>query len=780
MLSSHLENALNELKGIAAISDALEIINVLEPVERNQPLLVNISLSLTGVPRTPDGIPLRQREQFVVCIPPGYPFEYPRVWVSHSKWADWPHVQWTNLLCIYQSPDTDWDPVDGMFGFIDRLYLWIQRAAANQLDLTGAPVHPPISYIKDSSVPLVIPCADTPPVGDTPWIGLTRIDNKSEERIDITGWQEINDVSLAKEVAASVLLPRPAVFEFPSKMKDLLDILNDQGVSRETLFETLGRAAIINGEGTRLVVLIGTPTRGIRGSGVSQQHLMAWLLESPVSDGLKLTLEEYLQNLDMREAFLRLENAIIDWFESADIVWCPVREARPEVTIRRDHDSPMAWFRGKTVVVWGCGAIGGQVAEAIARAGVKKLILWDKGVVTPGVLVRQLFDDSDIGKNKAIATRDRLLRAFPNLSIESFAENVIGTSNWHQGAHLAINTTASWPVTQWLQISQRNTPSAKTTLASMMLGHKAHRALLYISEGVHTGGIVDLTRKTKIGVLEQGQLGHFIEDFWPEQSHITFQPEPGCSDPTFIGSHAEIMGLVGAMLTTLSHEVGHKSSRKGSSHLFSSVGVEISDQEIKEYSFHFPPDLYLQESIENYQVRVAPQALKAIRGWIRKSENRVGRDVETGGHVFGERNDLAKIIWITEVSGPPPDSIASPRGFHCGFSGVSELSKKKSQLSRGAVRFVGMWHTHPSGSSKPSITDYNTMREIVSDNELSCPKSLLMVISTTRQRAFEITGALFSRGAVPDFDALSFAMKRTIIPLDYLQFLIDGQESNEY
>jgi ThiF family/Resolvase, N terminal domain len=65
-------------------------------------------------------------------------------------------------------------------------------------------------------------------------------------------------------------------------------------------------------------------------------------------------------------------------------------DADPEVTLRRDAASPMRAFAGKSVAIWGCGALGGPIAEWLIRAGVRELRLHDSATVTPGVLVRQL------------------------------------------------------------------------------------------------------------------------------------------------------------------------------------------------------------------------------------------------------------------------------------------------------------------------------------------------------------------------------------------------------
>ena len=450
--------------------------------------------------------------------------------------------------------------------------------------------------------------------------------------------------------------------------------------------------------------------------------------------------------------------------------WCQVREARPEVTIRRDEGSPLGWFRGKSVAVLGCGAIGGHVAEALARAGADKLVLRDKSIVTPGLLVRQPFEDSDIGKNKAAATRERLRRIIPGLSVEAIEGDIldipIDQTDWADDVNMVIDATASWPVAQYLEARRRSDAAGRTVVASMVLGHHAHRSLLYVGNGKYTGGAVDLARKTKIEALKQGRLSRFLDDFWPDVPPDFFQPEPGCSEPTFIGSHGEVMALVGMMLSKLGREITRDNSVAASSHLFTASGVDIGNDELREWDFYLDPDICLREDFDGYAVKIAPQAFGQLQAWVRQSEKINGPLVETGGHLFGERNDAAQVIWVSEVSGPPPDSKASLNGFVCGTEGVAEASKDMSRSSGGSIRFVGMWHTHPNSSPKPSDTDFQSMCEIVHSPALSCPRSLLLVIGTTRQQGtFGATSLLFSRGRVPSFHELIRQAEPTSIPL---------------
>ena len=748
-------DALYELQSIEGVGDALEILRIVPPKAEGHFLLVTVTLSFKGVAPSPDGIPLRQREQFHILVPANFPFKHPSAWVSHKRWAGRPHVQWQHSLCLYVAPDTEWNPSDGMFGFIDRLYLWVKQAAANQLDPAGAPLHPPVAYISESPTPLVIPYANTPSVSDVPWIGFGCIERRSEDRVDITGWCGMGGVPTTRNVAAVILLPRPASFEFPDKLRELMDILEEQGVSRRSLIYTLGRAAEINGEGNPLLVLIGTPTRGISGSGIYQQHIVAWISDTTLQTGARLTLSQFSSHKPLQELGREAEDLVLRWADSAKVNWCRVRESRPEVTIRRDEDSPLGWFRTKSVAVWGCGAIGSHVAEALARAGVTKLVLKDNSIVTPGILVRQSFEDADIGKNKAIATRERLLRIIPGLTIEVVTSDLLQVPlddiNWADGVDLIIDATASVPIAKRLEARLAMNPAFKPVVASMVLGHQAQRAMLAIVKSEHTGGTTDVSRKTKLEVLRKRWLNHFADEFWPEKQRDSFQPEPGCSDPTFIGSQAEVVASVGMMLSKLATEMQSGGSNSASSHLFALNEADVSEAERREHGFYFEPDISLVESVDNYVVRISRNAFADLQAWVRRSERLNGPDVETGGHLFGERDDATRIIWVSEVTGPPSDSQASPHGFLCGFEGMERISKDKERLSWKSVRYMGMWHTHPKGSPIPSDTDYESMADIVNGESTSSPRSLLLVVGGASQGAALITASLFSRGRVPEY-----------------------------
>jgi sulfur carrier protein ThiS adenylyltransferase len=71
-----------------------------------------------------------------------------------------------------------------------------------------------------------------------------------------------------------------------------------------------------------------------------------------------------------------------------------------------------------TIGIAGCGGLGSNVAVALARAGVGRLILVDHDRVEPSNLNRQHYFQSDIGKVKVEALAEHLKNINPAIALE--------------------------------------------------------------------------------------------------------------------------------------------------------------------------------------------------------------------------------------------------------------------------------------------------------------------------------------------------------------------------
>ena len=81
-------------------------------------------------------------------------------------------------------------------------------------------------------------------------------------------------------------------------------------------------------------------------------------------------------------------------------------------------------FESATVAICGLGGLGSNIAFALARAGIGKLILIDFDNVDITNLHRQQYKASQIGMNKTNALRDNLLEIAPYAAIETHSVRI--------------------------------------------------------------------------------------------------------------------------------------------------------------------------------------------------------------------------------------------------------------------------------------------------------------------------------------------------------------------
>jgi integrative and conjugative element protein (TIGR02256 family) len=615
-----------------------------------------------------------------------------------------------------------------MHGFIMRLDKWLADAAMDRLDPIGAPLHPPANFAFEET-PLIVPTKNTPPVEKEVWSGWAHIEEVGE-RFEITGWSEIGDAGASGIVGAAVLLPVAMPHEFPNTFAGLFQALHERGADSK-LGNALRAAIRHNRTHDPLFVVIGTPMRGTRG-GALKQHLAVWQIDEKGQKALRRIV--YGSAKKKREAE-RISDQFLEWAREARVQWCRVREARPEIVTRRDDTTPLAWFRDKKVAIWGCGALGGHLAVMLARAGVGALVLRDNKRVTPGVLLRQPFDDGHIGVNKAEALAGILEHICPDLPVETYASDVtkepLGSDDWTDGADVIVDATTSKAVLGKVEKVRKDSALPKVPIISIVVDRQAERGFVVVAKPEHSGGTADVSRRAKIRITASHRLKAFAETFFsvPAIDEL-FQPEPGCSDPTFIGSAADAEALTGTLLNLVAKDLAAEGF-SASAHLVTQAHVEVLADQQRQASFFWQPDLIHQDPQEGYEVRLARPAWKDIQAWIKQSARVRDADIETGGLLFGEMDDALKVVWVSEVIGPPPDSRFSRTHFECGIEGTRAINEKKADRSRDSVQFVGMWHTHPVSAPEPSPTDDRGTKKLFAFTTPSLLRSLLMIVGYT-------------------------------------------------
>jgi integrative and conjugative element protein (TIGR02256 family) len=736
--------ALSQLEEIAASGNqSLEIESRRDPTDDKPWLVVWISIRVGPIPTSHGGLDLREREAFIIHIPPTFPFKKPEVDVPHDRFTGFPHVQWKYRLCLYRS-SAEWNPSDGMFGYLDRLDYWIKQGALNQLEPDLQPLHPPVVYTDRKNGKLVVPRKDTPPFEGPYWIGVASIQNL-ERRIEIIDWHDIDQIPSDGTLAMALLFGTPMPWEYPSKGKELFAQCDDRGIPKEQLYGILKASALLTPPGESLYFILGSPMRGF--TETRKQHLSIWAIGGEAADHIRLTVSEHTDTTDIEKIRTRLAEIMVQELETTDISWCPVMEARPEVTIRRDRDASISHFHGKSVSVWGCGALGGHIAVHLCRAGVTKLVLRDKGRVTPGILVRQPYTPDDIDDHKVNALKKHLLQIRPDLQIETHDSDIETELSrpdfdWRAGTDVVIDATASHVVRRRLEMKSTMSGEQRAPVACLMIDRDAQRMVSVIVDKEYMGGTWDVLRKAKLETLRDPFLKQFSDAFFPkDNTSMTFQPEPGCSEPTFIGSSADCNGMASVGLNMTAKALSQITPRSATALFWGQPNENKSAGAPSLVKFSFPADFCLTAGSQ--EIRVTPGALKELKGWIAQNKRLRRGNVETGGLAWGEWDDATSIIWVSGFSGPPPDSTHSEESFVRGVAGTKKEHESRIQITRGSVGYIGEWHTHPVSKPFPSVTDLEGIQQTLTVGGLPPRKIVLMIIG--KQFGVDTIGAYVFR-----------------------------------
>jgi hypothetical protein len=754
------ELAVRQIEELVAVSEGS--VELVESRQEDAGLVIDVSLETRGIQTSGAGIKVREHERFQLLIPQEYPYRPPAVWVPHRRWAGTPHVQWGRYLCLYAAAAVEWNPADGMRGIIERLVSWLMRAAEGTLDPDGQPLHPPVTYTSTDAGQVIIhsDVGDLVPWGDTVTPGQTNLVyawcGRNGARVDIyelLSPDDAYDRVLAPEfdplnadgrpyfVAPVVMVSNELSMEYPRTAAVLADSLEGFGFSRNALMHAITSAHTFNRaiaasafiENTApIVVVLGTPARRVEGFR-RLAHLTAWRLDDLGSDITGLLSEVQHRDEELAE---EVRDFADRWIGSADVNWMVVHDNRPEVTNRRDGTSTAAWLQGKRVLVLGCGALGAPIAEQCVRAGVGALTVVDKGIVNPGILVRQPYTDADIGDFKARRLAGRLSGIRRDLTVEALVCNAVsvfvGDELDVQDYDLVIDACADVGVRAAIETARATHRDRWPPLITGLFGHEALRALGILSRPSATGGGHDVLRRIAVDArgAARAEWHDVADDFFPDPPRTKmFFPEPGCSEPTFTGSAIQTEALASALFWATITELADEQNPEP----MVAMAIRLADATAapaRASRLSWTNDLIRQDLTGRYEIRLSARALEEMRVETRRGARTRGPHVETGGMLLGAFDDAVGCVYIDTAAGPSADSTLSPLYFGHGTAGTQELVEHYQTRTTHRVGFVGMWHTHPFGVAHPSPTDEAGMGWIVSPKG-SGRRALMLILGGT-------------------------------------------------
>ncbi len=363
------------------------------------------------------------------------------------------------------------------------------------------------------------------------------------------------------------------------------------------------------------------------------------------------------------------------------------------------------------------------------------MVVADHGDVHPGILVRQPYEDADIGHAKVGVLADRLRRIRPDAVVELWRVDVVTMvleEHWQPSDFdLVVDATADRTVRSAIERRRSAHRTSWPALAAVLIGHNARRGIAAVSYPVSSGAGADALRRLGLAArAEPNSMADLVDDFFPDPPRGTlFQPEPGCSEVTFVGSASDVAGLAGQLLTGVLYALAAQSGREGMLALIVRMPA-APDTSIRSPIrwFRWPNDVVLNTANSRQEVRLASTAVAEMRAEARRGARVRSEWVETGGSLLGGFDDAAGVVGVDQATGPPPDSLYSEVHFEHGIEGVKQRIAAQRAATARVTTFVGLWHSHPYGSALPSQTDEEGMRELVLPLEKAPPRALLLIV----------------------------------------------------
>lgn len=118
---------------------------------------------------------------------------------------------------------------------------------------------------------------------------------------------------------------------------------------------------------------------------------------------------------------------------------------------------------------------------------------------------------------------------------------------------------------------------------------------------------------------------------------------------------------------------------------------------------------------------------------------------ETGGILLGYYTPHHDCAVVTQVTGPPDDSIQRARLFRRGVRGLQALINKV--WTRQQCFYLGDWHFHPGAPAEASSDDVIQMKVFSRDEDLKCPEPVLLILGGDPEGRWLTRASVYPRGA---------------------------------
>lgn len=670
--------------------------------------------------------PIKRVERVGVCFT--HDAGMPLVFMLRADFPDTEHQQLTpegipRAICIDDRPWAEarltWTTAE----LVERILSWFRRAGYGELHDARQPLDPllfgsPLSFIISRDVLHHAGELDLVALHDADQGQILRVRRAQPgERPN----EHIEPICL---IAYSIPPENMQRLQFaPETLGSLADMLEHRGIDLFKDLRTRFSEWLLQAEDepwrvlSRFAVIVEMPVIAPDGSPQDGTDLRAFVTDQSVGDiAVALGIACKTQRSDEGSSIGYIKAVLKEpentgtlraiTAQPAEVHYEFDRQLATMLSGRRDVD-------GRKAVMVGAGAIGSHVAECLGREGRFSWTVIDDDRLLPHNIARHTGRDCDVTKSKAALVAAQLENTIHKTGqvARGLAANVMATGDCREeidcalgSADIIIDATASVLAARYL--SDHSTTARR---ASVFFNPSGAAAVLLAEPVDRTVTLRDLEAQYLSLVARDDRLdGHLAA------GDGTYAYTGACRAITNLIPESRVMALSGLVSGGLGRSVDQDAGAIRIWSMTEAGAVAFVESE---------PAPVMRFKAGEWTIAIDHGLIERIQ--VMRANH---LPAETGGVLSGVVDIPAKRIHLVNAAPAPADSKGSATGFVRGTSGVQEYLDRISERTRGQVRYIGEWHSHPPGSgSAPSPTDLVQMDWLATLFDMDTLPALMLI-----------------------------------------------------
>lgn len=356
----------------------------------------------------------------------------------------------------------------------------------------------------------------------------------------------------------------------------------------------------------------------------------------------------------------------------------------------------------KKVSFIGAGTLGGNIIDHFVRQGVgEKIVIIDHDTLLPHNIARHVLSPEYVMQSKAKALKD-VYHSIECQKIDSIDKDILLFNNndkqrAFENTDLIIDASTSIAVERALALD--NSYSGVRRSCVFLNPKGTELVLLY----------EDTERKYRLDLLEMIYYRMLIVDE-RFNNHLSAS-EKQRTNSFSCRSESSIIDYdnVGLLASIASQQLKKMYATNDAKIAMWRVCADNSNVDY----INLPLSDWQLYDVKGVKVYIIKDVISIMK------EQRVSSGIlETGGVFFGCYDKDRQIIYVLYSYPAPTDSKHGPTSFVRGCDGLKEVQDSINRKTYYQVRYLGEWHSHPSGSNSPSILDKKQFDEMSKEHLL--------------------------------------------------------------